>query len=575
MQKILIMKTVALIFVFGLIIWGCNENDDIQPTPEYNFNDSLIAYYPLNGNADDFSSNHKNLNKNQISATTDHNGRNANAMLFNGYNSFLENYPADENYFNPTNDFSLTVWIRLDNLQKDQTILSKLESGGYALRYCGVDKKKFNFACFVNGTFYEIYSETLVEMGKWYQLTGTFYQSNGKTQIGFYLNGYLQNRIDLPGLQSITSNTMPFVVGSDPDFFGYSNFLSGALDEIRIYNKALNQSEVSTLYKSEINNYLVNATLCEGESYEFGNQMLSEPGGYFHTFKDITGNDSTVSLFLSIQPKYTIDANITVCTGMDYHFGDTIINTAGTYTKKLQSYYGCDSTVTIHVIITEFDLNSGLLAYYPLNGNGNDASGNQKHLMNYDASPCQNHLGINSKAMSFNGTNSYLTTNGNDEDYFDPTGEISVCAWVKPANNVNYQAIICKEQSAGYGINFNHDFRKFYFTCNVNGGYSAAFSQNTPNINEWYFLVGTFSHGSTNSRIELYCNGVFQNMVEISGYAIVENSQAPLVLGGNPDNYGGVSSFFNGSMDEVRLYNRALSISEIQNLYNLEIGKHK
>jgi gliding motility-associated-like protein len=89
------------------------------------------------------------------------------------------------------------------------------------------------------------------------------------------------------------------------------------------------------------------ATICNNESYVFGTQTLQSPGIYTEVFKAAGGCDSTVSLSLAVRNAITAKTAKTICSGQSYSFGTQVLNTAGTYTKVFPAQNGCDSTVEL------------------------------------------------------------------------------------------------------------------------------------------------------------------------------------------------------------------------------------
>lgn len=561
------MKTILLNLFFVLAGIGLNAQVDLET--------GLIGHYPLDGNANDVSGNGNNMYTNNVVPTANHNGVSGKALFFNGNSSYCSmeswNYVA----YNMPEEYTVSVWARMDQLSSAiQSIVSKEEYGGYGISFLGPLNQKYYFNSHIECLYLRADSKEIPTPGIWYHLVGTFMLKNNTMDIRLYINGELEdNYLMGGGIHITTPSYVPLAIGANPGDGYFTDYFNGAIDEVRIYNRALSDEEVEALFQLENSNNSISQSICEGESYEFAGQILTTSGVYFHTFTDQQGNDSVVALTLTVNPKYLIDFNYYLVTGNEYVFGDTVLTTEGTYQHTFKTVHGCDSIVTLHVKTTTYDFNAGLMAYYPLNGNAYDASINKKHLENFGAIPTNNYLGDSLKAMYFNGENSYLTCSFADEDYFDPENEFTLSAWIKPDNNTNYQAIICKEQSAGYGINFSQTYREFYFTSNIDGTYNTAYGLETPNIGEWYHLVGTFSHENGNTQIRLYCNGVFQNTYQLNGINYLNNSTVPLVLGANPDNNGGVSAFFKGSIDDVRIYNRALSSNEIISFYNLQFSK--
>src|SRR5450755_2321282 len=76
-------------------------------------------------------------------------------------------------------------------------------------------------------------------------------------------------------------------------------------------------------------------------------------------------------------------------------------------------------------------LTNGLVAYYPFNGNANDASGNGNNANTIQATPCADRFGITNAAYSFNGIDNYIGFAS------VPTSQVdnwTMTAWVKPAS---------------------------------------------------------------------------------------------------------------------------------------------
>ncbi|MCI0751992.1 MAG: DNRLRE domain-containing protein [Flammeovirgaceae bacterium] len=95
----------------------------------------------------------------------------------------------------------------------------------------------------------------------------------------------------------------------------------------------------------------ISATICQGEVYQLGAQMLATPGTYSETFQSALGCDSVVVLTLAINPVYSIEESVSICEGNTFIFGSQTLTTAGIYEETFQSVQGCDSTVTLSLFI--------------------------------------------------------------------------------------------------------------------------------------------------------------------------------------------------------------------------------
>ncbi|NUQ57338.1 MAG: LamG domain-containing protein [Candidatus Paceibacter sp.] len=141
------------------------------------------------------------------------------------------------------------------------------------------------------------------------------------------------------------------------------------------------------------------------------------------------------------------------------------------------------------------------------------------------------------------------------------TGDFTLSAWIK-TKNTSFENIIKKRGSgAGYAI-----------SVNVNGTVYAKINDGTNNVdltsvgtvndNQWRHVAGVFDRDGT---VTIYIDGQADNSASISSVGNTNNTNN-LTLSAN-------SSFFNGVMDDVRIYNRTLSGSEVARLYNQSLSK--
>ncbi|MDZ4724527.1 MAG: LamG-like jellyroll fold domain-containing protein [Leptospira sp.] len=196
---------------------------------------------------------------------------------------------------------------------------------------------------------------------------------------------------------------------------------------------------------------------------------------------------------------------------------------------------------------------SGLIAYYPLNGNTNDYSGNSNHLSSFGAPfSTVDRNGLTSSAYSFVAPNDYLQKSSPNGL---PTGNATrtTCAWVRvsntPSNIVSFGTVA---NNTGNGIALGNSVILHYGMNNDHA------SNHFHILYRWVHVCGTFD--GTNS--EIYYNGSFRGSDNLSGVAWNTATSGTLRIGRRMD--GG--EFFNGDIDDVRIYNRVLTISEIRAL---------
>lgn len=214
---------------------------------------------------------------------------------------------------------------------------------------------------------------------------------------------------------------------------------------------------------------------------------------------------------------------------------------------------------------------SALVAYYPLNGNANDESGNEFHGTVLGPQPTSDHLNNQNSAYLFDGIDDVITTSPGIQGAFNISDNITIAAWVRIDDvNNSWQAIISNAEYAGYELGYYGNFsKKYYIDFHINNDNYKCFSINIPVQSEWVHLVGIYSHTpGNNGVIKLYLNGTLQDINSEGGDYSITNSTEVLSIGANPSAYKTIyRHFFNGAIDEVRIYNRVLDESEIEYLY--------
>ena len=121
-----------------------------------------------------------------------------------------------------------------------------------------------------------------------------------------------------------------------------------------------------TLTVSQSITNTLNQVICQGDTYSFNNQTLSTAGTYTGTFPSAGGCDSIVTLNLVVAPSYAITVEDTICQGEAYAFNGLSITTAGTYTGNLQSVAGCDSIVNLKLIVNAVPVMPDIISNSPL-----------------------------------------------------------------------------------------------------------------------------------------------------------------------------------------------------------------
>ncbi len=213
---------------------------------------------------------------------------------------------------------------------------------------------------------------------------------------------------------------------------------------------------------------------------------------------------------------------------------------------------------------TEVWKETSLVGYWRFDTNYSDASGKDSHGgQNTSASHPANTSGIIKQAGSFDGTNDFISASANPP--LNIQQDITLIAWVKPAV-VQLGDIIAKmNASSDRGWLFelqNTGEVRFLYRAFPNGTTLFDFATNTTLVNNtWYHVAATYN--GTNATI--YLNGIRDASRGAVG-GLGNNHDIAVEIGRLSTNN---SQFFNGAIDEVRIYNRSLSAFEIANLYTM------
>ena len=97
----------------------------------------------------------------------------------------------------------------------------------------------------------------------------------------------------------------------------------------------------------------ITANTCSNQPYYFGGRNLNVSGVYRDTLSNALGCDSIVTLTLIVNPSYQNSISVVQCAGTPYSFGGQFLNASGTYTQTFTSMAGCDSVVQLNLVLSD------------------------------------------------------------------------------------------------------------------------------------------------------------------------------------------------------------------------------
>lgn len=214
-------------------------------------------------------------------------------------------------------------------------------------------------------------------------------------------------------------------------------------------------------------------------------------------------------------------------------------------------------------ISAQTNLDSGLVVYFPFNGNANDESGNNNNGTVNGATLTQDRFGIPGKAYYFNGTGDFISIPDNPNLFSD---ELTISWWYKLTEIPGPAAVVIGWVDGG------HRYQQFFSGGQLSylNGYNVAqpgmyfnpiYGLN--DLNVWKNVVVTYKKLSeTTSTTSIYVDGELKQ---------TDNHNLAMDYAPGPDFFIGKNhngNFFKGYLDDFRIYNRVLNDNEILALYN-------
>jgi hypothetical protein len=283
-----------------------------------------------------------------------------------------------------------------------------------------------------------------------------------------------------------------------------------------------------------------------------------KPSGNLSDFNfDGIVNFNDYAIFVSYWPQY-LCSEPDWCEGRDYdHNGAVDLEDLARFSED---WLWAEEVRDFNLVgYWKFDEGTGQFAM------DSSGYGNRGHLRNGTA--WQN------DALYFDGINDWVEVN--DSNSLKITNKLTISVWINmPQYSTNFPKVVIKpytEVADPYElitIDLSHygTYPRFIITDGMPGGNFgyAMNSSYTLSLNHWYQIAGTYD-GST---VKLYVNGVLINS-NPSTITIGDNDM-PVSIGSCRGDYA-----FNGLVNYVRVYNRALTQSEVADLYTLELPLHQ
>ena len=513
--------------------------------------DGAVGWWRAEGNANDWVG----LNRGTLrGGVTFASGKVGQAFSFNGSGTSI--LVPDNPVLRFTNAMTIEVWI-CPTAQggSAQELVSKWFGSGNQLSYTtSIDPSgQIYFLVSSDGLtstagvdYTVVYTSNSAPTNQWSHFAATY----DGAWLSVYLNGSLENQT--PWYQGIFPGTPPLVIGAAWS----ESFFHGLMDEPTLYSRALSYAEIQAIYFAGVAGKCTNIppliiTQPTDQTVAVGaNLILSAtasgppPLGYQWQLNgtNMGGTSSSALILTNVQ-----------------------MTQAGVYTLQVINPFGfarsSNAVLTINPAPPCAAPPAGLMSWWRAEGNGWDQVGGNSGTFQNGATFAAGRTG---QAFSFDGVSGCLVSP--DSSSLRLTNQLTIEAWINTRSTNANRGIVSKV--GGTGGNNGYQLLLSYNTL---GGQFNSPGQSWPSATVSYpgaVVPGVWTHVAwtyDQSAMKLYLNGqpVATNVI---GPKTIAASSSNLRISGDDGNHG----YFDGLIDEVSIYNRALSDGEIAAIYNAD-----
>ena len=530
----------------------------------------LVAWWRAEGNANDSIGANTGILVNGATFAT---GKAGQAFSFNGAAQYV-GIPQSPSLNAFSNQMTIEFWMYANPGNSMATFQGLVTSDYYGIEISsglGFGANGINW--YVNTRNGAYLSSNVngggipVSAGQWHHIAGTY--DGNKLQL--YIDGQPKGTPEPASGMILPMLATSFVaIGSDDGrtYCGCAGrYFWGLIDEASIYNRALSAGEIAAIYNAGgagkcplalappvIFSQPTNQTVGVGGTAIF-RVGASGPPPLFYQWSfngtDIPGATNPVLTLTNVQPAQA------------GRYAALVANAGG-------STNSANAVLTVPGATSCDPAPSGLVAWWRAEGNADDSIGANNGMLTSGASFAAGRVG---QAFSFNGIHQFVKVPQTASlNAFSNQMTIEFWMYANPGNLMNnYQGLVTSdyygiEISDGYGGNVGINWylnttTGEHLISSVNGGGIPVSS------GVWHHIAGTYD----GAKLQLYIDGLpIGNAPTASGIILPMLTNSFVAIGSDDGRTycGCTGRYFWGLLDEVSLYNRALSSNEIAAIYN-------
>ena len=551
----------------------------------------LVADWTFDSNANDASGNGNNgtlVGNATIDTTTSTNIVGTGKLSLDGVDDYVD-LTSRTSSFSGLTQGTIAAWVKL-TATGERTIFDIGDGAGNA-NYVSVfvNNGKLTVAIMDGGTtILNMASIASVNDGNWHHVAFTVDGSGNQ----LYIDGVAAARTFTTGSAATTAFISALNSKTNTTIGAYNNgaingeFL-GTLDDVRVYSRALTSGDMAQLYATS-NDAPINVVPGAQATSEDTNLVFSSGNGNQISISDPDSSGSSFEVMLSVtNGTFTLAGT----TGLTFVTGDgtadSTMTVRGTVTNINNALNGASFSPTADYsggaaltiatrdsTLLSLDLDANLQARYTFEGNANDVAPGtaQNGTLTNGATYVTD--GTRGQVLSLDGVNDFVDLSAHTGTFATYT-QGTISGWIKSTSTFETIFSISDTADSGsYAALFIGASGYLTYEVMENGVMQLAVYKSDVAINDGNWHHVAVSIGTTGNV--LYVDGVAATSGQLTydtGSASTQrffssvSGLDSMAIGRNQDSFGG-KWYTTGQLDDVRLYNRVLSTTEVANLAN-------
>ena len=467
------------------------------------------------------------------------------ALEFDGSNDIV--VVSDASNLRISSDITLAAYVKPSQLGSHQNIIAKSFNDGYRFRITSTNQLQLILGIPGSGGNQVVGANTassLISADVWQHVAVSASFSGSTGTVKFYLDGVLQNTSTV-SVSGIETGTGSLILGGGTA--SLSELYYGLIDDARIYGMALTDAEILDL-----------ATPSATPTIDSIDDVLMNIDSVWSVSASAADSDGDLmTLSVSGLPSFATFVDHANGRG-DLTFEPTS-GDEGSYVITVTVSDGSTSNDEEFTLVVQAPDEEGYWAY---DNDTKDESGWNNHGTLVGDATFSSDSVVGTHSLSLDGAGDCAVFA--DASNLQISGDLTLAAYVKPSALGSNQNIISKSHNEGYRLRITSS-NQLQLIVGVPGGGGVVGANTAASLIDedvWQHIAVTVSFSGSTGTVRFYLDGVLENTSTINVSGIGTGAGSLVVGAGNE----ATTEAFAGLIDEVRIYSRVLTSTEIGNL---------